>query len=83
MIHSVSICSAHQNVVLLVDALDWDLTYTGLIKKIFYNPESNKRIMHQCKSCPGTATRKEFLDQELNEHEDDEKCNYCHWNTAD
>ena len=83
MIHSVCTCSAHQNVVLLVDALDWDLTYTGLIKKIFYNPESNKCIMHQCKSCPGTATLKEFLDQELNEHEDDEKCNYCHWNTAD
>ena len=43
-------------------------------KKIVYNPESNKCIMHQCESCPDTATLKEFLDQELNEHEDDEKC---------
>ena len=33
--------------------------------------------MHQCESCPGTATLKEFLDQKLNEHEDDEKFNYC------
>ena len=33
--------------------------------------------MHWCESCPGTATLKEFLDQELNEHEDDE------WYTTD
>ena len=69
--------------MLLVDAVDWDLTYKDLIKKIVYNPESNKCIMHWCKSCPGTGTLKEFLDQELNEDEDDEKFNYCQWDTAD
>ena len=62
MTHSVCVCSAHQNVVLLVDAMDWQ-TYKDLIKKIVYNPESNKCIIHQCESCPGTATLKEFLDQ--------------------
>ena len=77
MNHSVYICGANQNVMLLVDAMDWDLTYKDLIKKIAYNPESNKCIMHWCESCPGTATLKEFLDQELNEHEDDE------WYTTD
>ena len=39
--------------------------------------------MHWCESCPGTATLKEFLDQKLNEHEDDEKFNYCQWDTMD
>ena len=71
MTHSVCVCSAHQNVMLLVDAMDWNLTYKDLIKKIIYKPESNKCIMHRCESCPGTATLREFLDQELNEHEDD------------
>ena len=71
MNHSVCVCSAHQNVMLLVDAMDWNLTYKDLIKKIIYNPESNKCIIHRSESCPGTATLKEFLDQELNEHEDD------------
>ena len=33
--------------------------------------------MRRCESCSGTATLKEFLDQELSEHEDDEKSNYC------
>ena len=83
MTHSVCVCSTHQNVVLLVDAMDWDLTYKDLIKKIVCNTESNKCIMHRCESCPGTATLKEFLDQELNEHEDDEKFNYCQWDTTD
>ena len=32
MTHSVCICSAYQNVVLLVDAVDWDLKYKDLLK---------------------------------------------------
>ena len=36
-----------------------------------------------CESCPGTATLKHFLDQELNKQEDDEKFNYCQWDTMD
>ena len=66
-------CSAHQSVVLLVDAVDWDLTYKDLIIKIVFNPESNKYMMHLCESCPGTAILNEFLDQEPNEHEDYEE----------
>ena len=34
-------------------------------------------MIHRCESCPGTAILKEFLDQELKEHEDDEEFNYC------
>ena len=63
--------------------MDWDLTYKDLIKKTVQNPESSKCITHRCESCPGTATLKEFLDEELTEHEDDEKFNYCQWDTMD
>ena len=76
MTHSVCICSAHQDVALLVDAMDWYLTYKDLNKKIVCNTESSKCIVHRRESCPATATLKEFLDQELNEHEDNEKCNH-------
>ena len=69
--HSVYVCSSHQNAMLLVDVMDWDLAYKDLIKKIIYNPESNKCIIHRSESCPGTATLKEFLDQELSDHEYD------------
>ena len=80
---SVCVCSTHQNVVLLVDAMDWGLTYKDLIKKIVCNLDSNKCMIHWCESCPGTAVLKEFFDQELNEHEDDEEFNYCQWDTMD
>ena len=71
MTHSVCVFNAHQIAMLRVDAMNWDLTYKDLIKKIVYNSESNKCINHQCESCPGTATLKELLNQELSEHEDD------------
>ena len=32
MTHSVCICGAHENIVLLVDAMNWDLTLKNLIK---------------------------------------------------
>ena len=63
--------------------MDWDLTCKDLIKKIVCNPESNKCMMPRCESSPGTATLKEFLDQELNVHEDGEEFNYCQWDTTD
>ena len=83
MAQSVCVCSAHENIMLLVDAMDLDLTYKDLIKKNVCNTASNKCIMHRCESSPGTATLKEFLYQELNEHEDDQKFSYCQWDATD
>ena len=77
MTHYVCVSSGHQKVVLLVNAMDQGLTYKDLIKKTVYNSESNKSVMHRYESCPGTEALKEFIDQELKKHEDDEKFNYC------
>ena len=46
-------------------------------------PESSKCSMHRRGSCPETASLKQFLDQELNEHEYNEKYNYFQWDTTD
>ena len=81
--HSVCVCSAYQNDVLLVDAMDWNLTYKDLVNKIVWNTESKKYIMHQWESYLDTVTLKSFLDQELNKHEDDGTFNYCQWDTTD
>ena len=58
-------------------------TYKDLIKKIVCDLESNTCMMDQCESCPGTATLKKFLNQELNEHEDDEEFNESQGDTTD
>ena len=59
------------------------MTCKYLIKKIVCDTESNKSIIHQCESCPCTASLKELFDQELNKHEGDEKFNYCQSDTTD
>ena len=40
-------------------------------------------MMHRCEFCFDTATMEEFIDHELNKHEDDEEFNYCQWDTTD
>ena len=58
------------------------MAYKDLTKKIACNPESNKCMIHRCESCSDTATMEEFIDHELNEHEDDEEFNYCQWDNT-
>ena len=69
MTHHVCVCNAHQNIMLVVDAMDWELTYKNLIKEIVCKTESNKCVIHWCESSPGNATLKKFLDQKLKEQE--------------
>ena len=83
MTHSICVCNVHQTVVFLADAVDCDLTYKDLIKKIVCNTDSKKCMMHQCESCPGNVTLKGYFVQEHNKHEDDENVNYCQWDTTD
>ena len=64
-IHSVCVCSTHQNAVLLVDAIDWPYTYKDLIKKVVCDPDKKVFIMHHCESCLKSAALKKFLDDEL------------------
>ena len=66
MTHSICVCNVHQTVVFLADAVDCDLTYKDLIKKIVCNTDSEKCMMHQCESCPGNVTLKGYFVQEHN-----------------
>ena len=46
MVSFLCLFSAHENVVLLVNAMDWDFTCKDLIKRIVRDPDSNKYMMH-------------------------------------
>ena len=82
MIYPVCVCSAHQIVVLLVHAMNWELTQKDVMKKMVCNIDSSKCMIHRCESCLDTATLKRFLGRELKDHEDDEKFKYCQWDTS-
>ena len=44
--HSVCVCSIHQNAILLVDAIYWDITYKDLISKIVCDSTRKECMMH-------------------------------------
>ena len=63
MTHSVCVNSALQNVVWLVDAMDWYLTYKDMIKKILCNPDSNStnmKMMRNLITVSGTIRIKQY-----------------------
>ena len=81
--HSVCVCSIHQNAKLLVDAMDWDITYKDLIGKLVCDVASKECMMHRCEKCPGREGLQKFLDAELDEIEPDEEFHFSQWDTTD
>ena len=74
--HSVCVCSIHQNAILLVDAINWDITYKDLISKIVCDSTRKECTMHQCESCPGRAGLKQFLDEQLSDVDSESEFHY-------
>ena len=44
--HSVCVCSIHQNAILLVNAINWVITYKGLISEIVCDSTRKEFMMH-------------------------------------
>ena len=65
--HSACLCSIHQNTILLVDAINWDITYKDLISKIVCDSTKKECMMNQCEYCPGRAGLNRFLDEQLSD----------------
>jgi len=82
--HSVCVCSIHQNTILLVDALNWDVSYKDLIDKVVCDSTKNECMMHRCESCPGDDGLRKFLDDELKDIDDlNAEFHYSQWETTD
>ena len=63
--HSVCVCTTHQNTILLVDALNWEVTYKELVTKVVCDLSNGKCMMHRCNNCPGTNALRKLLEQEF------------------
>ena len=81
--HSVCVCSIHQKAILLVDAINWDITYKDLISKIVCDSIRKECMMHRCESCPGTASLKQFLDEHLSDVDSETEFHCNQWDTTD
>jgi hypothetical protein len=70
--HSVCVCTYHQNVILLLNAIKIDKTYHELIEMIVCDRDSKECMVHRCSHCPGIEPLKAFLTKALIRNESDD-----------
>ena len=63
--HSVCVCTIHQNLKLMLDAISIDKSYHELTDMIVCNRESKVCMIHRCASCPGIESVEAYLKREL------------------
>ncbi|XP_049777645.1 uncharacterized protein LOC126175133 [Schistocerca cancellata] len=68
--HTVCVCSIHQNVKLLLDAVKIEESYKDLIKRLVCNTENQNCMLHRCNSCPANTALTEYLTEKLSEDYD-------------
>ena len=81
--HLVCVFTTHQNTILLVDALNWEVTYEDLINKVVCDPSYREYMVHHFTNCPGTNTLCKFLEEELSDIDPDFQFHYSQWQTTD
>lgn len=60
-IHSVCVCTYHQNVKLMMQSIHLKLSYQELLLKLVCNVESEECMLYRCPKCPGELYLREFL----------------------
>ena len=81
--HSVCVCSKHQNTILLLDALNWNISYKDLINILVCDSCDRMCMVHRCKNCPGTAALKKILEEKFKDLDSDIAVEFCQWQTTD
>ena len=69
--HSVCVCTAHQNVKLLLSSVNLSKDYHELLELIVCDRNSKECMIHRCESCPGVNAVKKFIEGELMRADDD------------
>ena len=73
----------HQNAILLVDVINWDIIYKDLILKIVSDSTKKECMMHWCESCPGRAGLKQILDEQPSDVDSESAFCYNQRDTTD
>ena len=65
-------CTAHQNVKLLLSSINLSKDYHELLELIVCDRSSEECMIHCCESCPGVSAVKIFIEGELMKADDDD-----------
>ena len=81
--HSVCVCTIHQNVKLMVDAINTKMSYKDFVSLVVCDINNKECMVHRCKNCPGTAPLKTKLETILKEELNKEEVQFKQWTTVD
>ena len=82
--HNVCVCSYHQNLKLMLSAIDPALYYVELMRMCVCDLQNKACMLKKCDSCPGIEKAKEFLDQLISaKFEEDEMVSFKQWEKVD
>ena len=74
------VCTHHQNTILLLSAIKWNVTYKVLMEKIVCD---TLRMSAWFRDCPGTEALRNYLDQQLEGIDVDEEFHFNQWKSSD
>ena len=83
--HYVCVCTIHQNVNLMIDAMKINMTYQKLIDFVVCDRDNKECMIHRCKDCPGTEPLKQHIFQIMNVDDADgeELITFKQWTKTD
>lgn len=81
--HAVCVCTHHQNTILLLNAVQWDIKYKDVMAKIVCDPLSNECMVHRCSNCPGSDALRSFLKDKLSDFDEDDELQFNQWESTD
>ena len=81
--HLVCVCTNHQNNILLVEALNFEVTYKDLVNEVVCDKSNCECVIHCCTNCPRTNILGKFVEEELSDIDPDIQLHYSQWQTTD
>ena len=78
--HNVCVCTIHQNVKLMLAALNTRTEYPELIEKLVCDVNSRNCMLHRCEACPGKPALKQYLEQLTeNDYDPEDDITFNQW----
>ena len=76
--HTVCVCTYHQNVKLMISAVELSKDYHELIDMLVCSGANKNCMIHRCPMCPEDSALVHYLENELYSQDDiDEDDDYC------
>ena len=77
--HSVCVCTYHENVKLLLQAISSDYSYKELIKLLVCSTDNRDCMLRHCQKCPGNESFKSSIQNQFEQWDPEDEVTYSEW----